>query len=82
MTQNAREKAARDTAHVPGKPAGLSAFEQAGRESQPTLVAEFLDFIRYNKKWWLLPILIVLGLVGLLAVLAGTGVAPFIYTVF
>ncbi len=51
-------------------------------ESQPSLAAEFIDFLAHNKKWWLLPILLVVGLVGLLAAFAGSGAAPFIYTLF
>jgi hypothetical protein len=44
---------------------------------------EFLDFLRVRKKYWLLPILIVLVLFGVLTVLSqGTAVAPFIYTIF
>jgi len=44
---------------------------------------EFLDFLRVRKKYWLLPILIVLVLFGFLIVLSqGTAVAPFIYTIF
>ena len=44
---------------------------------------EFLDFIKVRKKYWLLPILIVLVLFGALIVLSqGTVVAPFIYTIF
>jgi hypothetical protein len=44
---------------------------------------EFLDFLRVRKKYWLLPILIVLVLFGVLIVLSqGTAVAPFIYTIF
>ena len=35
-----------------------------------------------RKKWWLLPIVLVLGAVGTLALFAGTGAAPFIYTMF
>ncbi len=57
-------------------------FEKMGDEAQPGLAAEFIDFLAHNKKWWLLPILLVVGLVGLLAVFAGTGAAPFIYTLF
>ena len=37
---------------------------------------EFIDFLRHHKKWWLLPILIVLLLFGVLIFLSGTGVAP------
>lgn len=35
-----------------------------------------------SRKWWLTPIVIVMFLFGLLVVLAGTGAAPFIYTLF
>ncbi len=56
-------------------------FEHAAREMQsPSLVAEFWQFLRYNKKWWLLPLVIILFLFGLLIFLSGTGAAPFIYT--
>lgn len=57
-------------------------FEEAGQEKQLSLAQEFLLFVAENKKWWLIPILLVLGLVGLLVVLASTGAAPFIYTLF
>lgn len=57
-------------------------FEQEAQEERISLFMEFLYFLRDNKKWWLLPIIIVLGLVGLLAVLGGTAAAPFIYTLF
>jgi hypothetical protein len=56
-------------------------FEEAARESaQPSLLREFWEFLRYNKKWWLLPILLVLLVFGVLIFLSGTGAAPFIYT--
>ena len=57
-------------------------FQQQAEQSQIGLVAEFIDFLRYNKKWWLTPIILVLLLVGLLILLASTGTAPFIYTLF
>lgn len=60
---------------------GKSFSDEAGEE-RLSLMAEFLYFLRDNKKWWLLPILIVLGLVGFLAFLGGTAAAPFIYTIF
>tara|TARA_B110001450_G_scaffold239452_1_gene247337 strand:- start:349 stop:501 length:153 start_codon:yes stop_codon:yes gene_type:complete len=44
---------------------------------------EFLEFLRERKKYWLLPIIIVLALFGALIVLSqGSAVAPFIYTIF
>ena len=44
---------------------------------------EFWDFLRERKKFWLLPIMIVLFVFGGLLVLSqGSAVAPFIYTIF
>ena len=44
---------------------------------------EFFEFLKVRKKYWLLPILLVLLLFGGLIVLSqGTAVAPFIYTIF
>jgi len=44
---------------------------------------EFYNFLKHRKKYWLLPILIVLVLFGSLIVLTqGSAVAPFIYTIF
>jgi hypothetical protein len=56
-------------------------FEEAAeQEDRLSLPQEFLLFLKHNKKWWLLPIIVVLLAVAVLAVLAGTGAAPFIYT--
>lgn len=56
-------------------------FERAVNNNRPsTLLGEFIAFLRHNKKWWLLPILLVLLLFGVLIFLSGTGAAPFIYT--
>ena len=57
-------------------------FLQQANEPQPTLVAEFLDFLVNNKAWWLTPIIVVLLLVGLLVILAAGPAAPFIYALF
>ena len=48
-----------------------------------SLLKELWRFMRARKKFWLLPILIVMFLLGGLLVLAqGSAVAPFIYTLF
>lgn len=59
-----------------------SAFEQAAREQEQGLIAEFVQFLKENKKWWLAPILLVLLMVGALVLLSGSAAAPFIYTLF
>ena len=60
----------------------LDRFERLANQEQPGIAAEFYEFLRDNKKWWLLPILILIGAFGILVALASTGVAPFIYTMF
>jgi len=58
-------------------------FEEAARQHvEKGILREFWSFIRHNKKWWLVPILTTLLLFGALIFLSGTGVAPFIYTLF
>jgi hypothetical protein len=48
-----------------------------------SLVKELFAYMGARKKWWLLPIITVLLIVGGLLVLAqGSAIAPFIYTLF
>ncbi|MDA8171146.1 MAG: DUF5989 family protein [Nitrospiraceae bacterium] len=48
-----------------------------------TIIAQYFEFLRHNKKWWLLPIALLLVLLGALVVLTQTSaLAPFIYTLF
>ena len=48
-----------------------------------SLVGELWMFMRARKKWWLLPVIAVMLLVGMLLVFAqGSALAPFIYTIF
>ena len=59
-----------------------TAFEQANQGRQSSLVREFLEFLKHTKKFWLLPLLIALLAFGVLIILGGSAVAPFIYTLF
>ncbi|MBL7713896.1 MAG: hypothetical protein JNL01_00425 [Bdellovibrionales bacterium] len=44
---------------------------------------EYWQFIRENKKWWLIPMILVLATLGALIVFSqGSVVAPFVYTLF
>ena len=48
-----------------------------------SFIKEFIEFLTQRKKYWLLPIIIVLFLFGALIVLSqGSAIAPFIYTIF
>ena len=47
------------------------------------LIREIWAFMKVRKKWWLLPIILVMVMVGSLLVFAqGSALAPFIYTIF
>ena len=48
-----------------------------------SFVAELWDFLKVRKKFWLLPILFMMVILGGLVVLTqGSAIAPFIYTIF
>jgi hypothetical protein len=48
-----------------------------------SLIREFWFFLRERKKFWLLPVVVVLAALGSLRVFAqGSALAPFIYTIF
>jgi len=52
-------------------------------KSKLSIFKELWDFMRVRKRWWLLPIVIMLLLLGLLIVFTeGSAIAPFIYTLF
>jgi hypothetical protein len=57
-------------------------FDQQVSASRRSLPAEFWDYLSHNKKWWLLPILVVFVLFGVLMFLGSSAVAPFIYPLF
>lgn len=65
-----------DSQHEP------SAFELAASRQQRGLLREYLDLLRYHKKYWLAPIIIVLLVIGAVLVLGGTAAAPLIYAIF
>ena len=51
--------------------------------SRSSLAGELWAYMRVRKKWWLLPLVAILLLVGLLIAFAqGSALAPFIYTIF
>lgn len=55
-------------------------FERQAGQPQIGLLAEFLDFLLHNKKWWLTPIIVILLLVGILVWLGSSGM-PLIYPI-
>lgn len=63
-------------------PADDQDIRELAREKRPGLAAELFAFLMHNKKWWLLPVLLVILVLGALVFLGGSGAAPFIYTLF
>ena len=57
-------------------------LDRLAEEKAPSIIREFIDFLLHNKKWWLLPILVFMLLLGVFVMLSGTAAAPFIYTLF
>ncbi|MFA6079722.1 MAG: DUF5989 family protein [Candidatus Omnitrophota bacterium] len=51
--------------------------------SKFSILKDLWDFMKVRKKWWLLPVVIMLVMLGLLIVFTeGSALAPFIYTLF
>ena len=62
---------------------GPSTFEKvAATHARGGFLSDFWYFLKTNKKWWLVPIIVVFLLFGVLMLLSSTGLAPFIYTLF
>ena len=61
-----------------GRQKETSEFEAQSRGKRSGFLAEFYEFLKHNKKWWLLPIIIMLLILGFLVVVSGT-LGPFIY---
>jgi hypothetical protein len=56
--------------------------KRAAEEAGANLFTDFWFFLRDNKKWWLIPLLVILLLLGLLTFLSTSAISPFIYTLF
>ncbi|MFT4515170.1 MAG: hypothetical protein ACI89X_000013 [Planctomycetota bacterium] len=61
---------------------GAKEFAAAGQAKERGLVGELVSFMAETRSWWMLPLLIVFGLLGVILVLGATGVAPFLYPLF
>ena len=58
------------------------AFDEADQQEQSSLLSELWQMVKENKKYWLIPLIVGLLIFGVLIMLGGTAVAPFIYTLF
>lgn len=63
-------------------PAASGSFAQQAEGKSSGLLHEFGAMLMHTKKWWLLPIVLMLLLTGLLVILSNSAFAPFIYPLF
>ncbi len=61
---------------------GGSDFARQANKRRSSFLSDYLYLVKTNRKWWMLPLMGLLLAFGLLMVLASTGAAPFIYTMF
>jgi hypothetical protein len=57
-------------------------FEKSGEQKDLGLFGEFVAMLKHNKKYWLIPLILILVLFGVLVILGSSAAAPFIYTLF
>jgi len=57
-------------------------FQERARLARPGFLREIWGFLRDNKKWWMIPMLAIILILGALVLVSGSPVAPFIYTLF
>ncbi len=57
-------------------------FEEASTQDNEGFLVEYLRFLSQNKKYWLIPIIMILFLIGVLVMLGGSAAGAFIYTLF
>jgi hypothetical protein len=56
---------------------------RSGALGKLQIINDYFQFLRHEKKWWMLPIVMLLLLLGLLVLFTqGSPLAPFIYTIF
>ena len=51
-------------------------------DENPGILKEFFEFLREEKKWWIAPLLVALAVMAVIAALAGSAAAPFIYSLY
>jgi uncharacterized protein DUF5989 len=66
----------------PSVPDDRNNFEDLARRPSQSFIGEVWHLLSSDRRWWLAPIVIAIIIMGGLVMLSGTGVGPFIYTLF
>ena len=67
---------------TPDKPTDNDDFEHQAEQENIGFFREFWDFLCYEKKWWLAPIIVVLLIISGLLIFGATPAGMFIYTLW
>jgi hypothetical protein len=57
-------------------------FARDAEQAPPGLLKEYWHFLRYSKRWYMIPTIILLLLLALLVALSASGLMPFIYAIW
>lgn len=69
--------------HEDGTAGGTKSFREASESKELSLAQEIVQMLKYNKKYWMVPLVIILLVFGLIVVLGSNPTtAPFIYSLF
>ena len=71
-----------DDSKCESSPESKLEFQRLAEERPRSFLAEFAGFLWEEKRWWLLPIVLVLLVISLFIVVTNTAVGPFIYVLF
>jgi hypothetical protein len=67
--------------HEPADGSGTE-FESLAAARRSTVLGEVWRFAMQTRKWWMVPLVVILLCIGVIIILGGTAAAPFIYTLF
>lgn len=62
--------------------ADRDAFIAAGKQKRSSNTGEMLHMVRSTRKWWMLPLVLILVVLGLVLLITSTAAGPLIYTIF
>jgi hypothetical protein len=57
-------------------------FVRAGQRKRASLVGEMVHMVRTTRKWWMMPLIAILVILGVVLLITSTGAGPLIYTLF
>ena len=60
----------------------IAEFQDAASGRRPRITSDIWSFVWRNKRWWMIPMIAILMLLGFVVLLGSSGVGAFIYPLF